>query len=620
LSAAAARLGIAAGSAADALFRAVAQAVAVALEPAEEPPLPIACPWLYDAPASREPDRLFPILGLALFGNTPTAQQMALYDVVGAKPFVYATIAAAQAINPDLIVERIVAPQAYQGWMERLGQMGNGKPFNTTGPVTTDTAMFAGHWLYQSRTLVSEALTAYGVIVSVVNTDGYRVGKYACIYGDGWADAEHVQITAIDTTTRKLTLARGYKSAIVDHPDGSWIAPHQLGNGDTENNWVYNLSTLCPLDGAGRQFNEVFADWIARHYQFDANGRPVPGLRIDGVLFDADFFDFAHGGSRDSRACSIANKDVPDWGRTTGGVNAWGLGLERFYALLRTALPDAFLIGGDAKTFGLVLHGTQLEAFPNSAYADDGLGPINYTNLATYITSAKTQMSIGVLPRMSEAHTKYGLDDDPTSRLSMCLGLMFDCISTRMTSSRPFRWADEYSVVDGHSVDSAEGKRWMGAALGRYARVVDESRFAESMQILPTAQLSPGDYTVCWDSAYAEPSVASVVLCGASSPPLFIAPGAQRNICIITVTRAVAAQPRVTPAAASDIRVFAGNADVFRRDFEQAVVFANATAAPVTIPLDPPLRAIAGADPVNDGQLVESLTLGPYDGRVLCRC
>jgi len=67
------------------------------------------------------------------------------------------------------------------------------------------------------------------------------------------------------------------------------------------------------------------------------------------------------------------------------------------------------------------------------------------------------------------------------------------------------------------------------------------------------------------------------------------------------------------------IRVFPGNADVFRREFENAVVYANATPKPVTITLESPLVAISGADAVNHGGDVSEFTLSPYDGRVLRR-
>ena len=69
------------------------------------------------------------------------------------------------------------------------------------------------------------------------------------------------------------------------------------------------------------------------------------------------------------------------------------------------------------------------------------------------------------------------------------------------------------------------------------------------------------------------------------------------------------------------VYLFPGNANVFRRNFEHGVVLANATPETKTIAVGSGLRRIQGTqDPdVNNGQIVTSVTLAPYDGILLVR-
>ena len=60
---------------------------------------------------------------------------------------------------------------------------------------------------------------------------------------------------------------------------------------------------------------------------------------------------------------------------------------------------------------------------------------------------------------------------------------------------------------------------------------------------------------------------------------------------------------------------------VYRRDFEHGVVLHNAGTTSQTITFEEPLRLLRGkqAPQVNTGEVVESVVLGPYDGRILVR-
>jgi hypothetical protein len=69
------------------------------------------------------------------------------------------------------------------------------------------------------------------------------------------------------------------------------------------------------------------------------------------------------------------------------------------------------------------------------------------------------------------------------------------------------------------------------------------------------------------------------------------------------------------------VYVFEGNVNVFRRDFDKGIVVANASPLTQTIPLGGTFKKIKGRqDPtVNNGALVSSVTLPPYDALLLVR-
>lgn len=70
-----------------------------------------------------------------------------------------------------------------------------------------------------------------------------------------------------------------------------------------------------------------------------------------------------------------------------------------------------------------------------------------------------------------------------------------------------------------------------------------------------------------------------------------------------------------------ELRFYKGNADIWRRDFENGVIFVNASAETVTIPLEAPYKKIDGTQDrvVNDGSRVSQITLEPEDGIILLK-
>lgn len=69
------------------------------------------------------------------------------------------------------------------------------------------------------------------------------------------------------------------------------------------------------------------------------------------------------------------------------------------------------------------------------------------------------------------------------------------------------------------------------------------------------------------------------------------------------------------------VYLFEGNANVFRRDFDKAIVVVNATPSNRTVDLGGTFRRIRGTgqDRINDGSSISRVTLPPYDAAILIR-
>lgn len=69
------------------------------------------------------------------------------------------------------------------------------------------------------------------------------------------------------------------------------------------------------------------------------------------------------------------------------------------------------------------------------------------------------------------------------------------------------------------------------------------------------------------------------------------------------------------------IYLFEGNANVFRRDYENAVIVVNATPTARTVALGETLQRIRGAgqDAINNGARINQVTIAPYDAAILVR-
>ena len=656
-------------------------------------------------------DKPFPRITTGPLKKRGTPEQFSKYDVIAAKAMNFSWMKEVQAINPDTVVLRVHAPQEYQGWREKYScRQGNGMPFDRSGPATANCEIYSGHWLYAPGATLRSAINASATTLQVADASRFNKGRYVVIY-DGepgsFINAEHVQVTAVDTSTNILTLAgRGYKSKARSHPAGAIVAEHTIGNGEGQSpeNWVYNLSIASPRDANGRQLNEAMAEWLAKNYDKDQKGDPSP-VRVDGVLFDSDFHFIMSGGH--GRRPDVNNDLVQDNGLSASGENLWGEGLDAFYRMVRERLPDVLLVGGVIESRGYTsLNGTQLEGWPQRNVGKSATE--DYREIDGRLSIYSVQMHQGEIgPRYSEGINKMptklypSLADPnvPTNaafRFSFGLMLLDDGYYGQQNWHVTDPWWDEYAVdvvpgspTYGHAIPSTpedeslirSHRGWMGFPLGPRYRVYDPVVFAPERNLMPDGTFDSGlgtweakNVTVEVDANgenrfegsgsmhISEPwnYVESVYGASASGPKVSLRGGVEYTLAFAvkssatrTIQVAIAGQneqlnvpdtwsrqlftftaPNTgnyplkfnvglesTDVWIDSIYLFEGNADVFRRDFDNAVVVVNATPSIRTVDLEGTFKRIQGTgqDPINDGSTVTNVTIAPYDSAILVR-
>ena len=640
-----------------------------------------------------------------------TAEQMACFDICCWKPFSLATVAAAQAINPNLAYLRIYCPQEWQGGADADNKQGSGYPFNSSSEVSANNKLFAGHFAYKPYTTLSAGIsTDADIAVSV--SDVSKIAKGSAYYvirpADSWKDAEHVQIIKTDSVL--LIKKRGYKGNPKVWPAGSIIAQHQIGNGFDELNWCFNLSSKCPEDSNGRKINEVLAEWLVKNYDKDDNGKQSVA-QVDGILYDSDAYAFIDGGNLRTRNADFDNDGKADWGYTADGKNIWYEGLEKFYQDVRKGLDDlgrsnVMIVGGVAESWGLIPNnGTQMEAAWAHIFAANGALATEYNHIGFYMSSMKAQSGHGVIaPRVTDVHDKeasalyYGkvveTRNEPV-RFSFAMSMMFDgtWYSNQNGFGDAFHYFDEEavytsgdnygkSVLKTNTADILKNSKWLGEALGAYKRiyVMDEFSVAKnkipngnfesalsgwtgnkasaiatkaikyegaaSLKIIPevpnaSSELKAAsvsgpsvsltaekEYTLCF-AVYSEASERKIqVKIGSYSQMLFVPKGWTKNVLTwkekLTTNAPIIFEvgAELTPVNIDQLYIFEGSADLFRRDFKNGIILANAGNSAKTIPLEKGFQRIVGnLDPLaNSGEKnLNNITLQPHEGVFLIR-
>ena len=455
----------------------------------------------------------FPRIILAETKNlNGTAQKFSKYHIIGVHAGSIKKLAQVQAINPNTMFFWEFSPRAYQGSKQPYCKIGNGPAFESSGPTTQmgppsrGCSVYAGHWLYQAGTTLTQSVNATTKTLKVANISSFKVGEYVVIYdapAGSFKNAEHARITGKNTSTKTLTLAaRGFKSVAKSHPSGAIVAQHVQGQGLNPQNWSYNMSTKSPLDGNGKTAARAIADWMKANAAKDQDGKPV-NIRMDGIYFDADFYYELKGKQTD------ANNDlVVDHGVSASGVNWWGKGMENFYQLVRNHFPNKYIAGGNSNVRGLAtLNGTQMEGFP-ATNRDDPFP--RYDDISKQINRYFFHMhnnKAGPLHshNLNKNPTKLypegtGAPDNSVFRLSLGLTLMDDGYFGHENSSHhPDPWYDEFAVnvtpgspQYGHAVarnatnESAIRSHlgWLGNPQGRHTRIYDDAKFASNKSLV----------------------------------------------------------------------------------------------------------------------------------------
>ena len=457
----------------------------------------------------------FPRIILAETKNiNGSAERFTKYNIIGVHAGSIKKLAQVQALNPETMFFWEFSPRAYQGSKQPYCKIGNGPAFETTGPTTQagppsrGCSVYAGHWLYQAGSTLTQGIDANIRSLKVANISNFKVGEYVVIYNapaGSFNNAEHARITAKNTSTKTLTLAaRGFKSVPKSHPAGAIVAQHVQGQGLNPQNWSFNMSNKSPTDGNGKTAARAISDWMKANAGKDQNGNNV-NIRMDGIYFDADF----HYELR-TKKTDVNNDLVIDHGVSPSGVNWWGLGMENFYQLVRNHFPGKFIAGGNRNVRGFEsLNGTQMEGFP-ATNRDDPIptfGDIDNQISRYFFHMHNNKTGPLHTHNLNKNPTKLYPEDAqprPTSnsvfRLSLGLTLMDDgYIGHENSSHHPDPWYDEFAVdvkanspTYGRAIASNPNNEsairanlgWLGNPLGSHKRIYDHTKFSTNQNLL----------------------------------------------------------------------------------------------------------------------------------------
>lgn len=134
------------------------------------------------------------------------------------------------------------------------------------------------------------------------------------------------------------------------------------------------------------------------------------------------------------------------------------------------------------------------------------------------------------------------------------------------------------------------------------------------------------EYTVCFSVKSSAVREFTVGLAGVGYQWMFA--GTDWIRCVATFISKAAGPARLqfgvgrerTDVWFDEVYVFKGNPNLFRRDFDHAVVIVNARNSPQTVELGGEFQRIKGKqDPINDGSVLKSVTVQPHDAAILVK-
>ena len=685
-------------------------------------PVHSARPYMEDADATQAPagnagapslaNHNWPRLILAetqsFAGNND--ERFSKFHVIATQAGIMDQVAVLQARYPQLMYFRMLNPHSYLDYNDEDDgvpcSQSHGIPFNGTASSTGNCNVYAGHWLYQPGTRTTQTINTTQTSVRVNDASRFTPGHYAVIYNSpagSFGNAEHVKITARNNSTNTLTIQRGYKSQARSHGSNSIIAQHSVGDtkSNDRRNWVYNMSTQSPRDGANRRYIDHLSNWFAQNYKKDRLGRTV-NINVSGFLFDTDYHF-----ETESAKADVNNDLILDHGISASGSNWYGAGVDYFYSRLRTSFPNLIIVGGVRNSRGFShINGVQMEGFPS--YSDFPSATPDYTRMSTLLAMYTYQSRHRV---NGPAHT-HVLNKTPTRlypfgaatrpntnapfRLAFGMTLLEDgYFGYQNTPSYPDIWFDEYAVDVtpgsanyGRTVASNPNNEaqirahmgWLGKPTGLRQRLYSDTEFAPNKSLISngtfdsningwsgkrlTVSRRTGGSNVkdgsgalhatqhspyqrdFWETQIKSPPVTVTrntqytlvfsaksssirdisVGVGSHGERFMLGPQWQRFVVPFTAKNNSTAPINFNVGRENSeiwldsVHVFKGNANVFRRDFDNGIVVVNATPNSRTINLNGTFKRINGTqDNVNNGATVTSVTLPAYDAAVLVR-
>ncbi len=161
----------------------------------------------------------------------------------------------------------------------------------------------AGWWLYRVGSLLTSAVDPSDTVIRVASTANFklRADAYGGIGDDivlapmgvgGTPDftaAEQVRLTDINQTDSTLTVVRGkYGTFPRAFSAGAYLAPHEYAGPWSpvdDRVWLYNLSTMCPPDAAGRRAVDALVDQVGSWFTAGGVLAPFDGMELDVFQF-----------------------------------------------------------------------------------------------------------------------------------------------------------------------------------------------------------------------------------------------------------------------------------------------------------------------------------------------
>lgn len=234
----------------------------------------------------------------------------------------------------------------------------------------------AGWWLYKAGSRLTAVVEPDDTVLQVASTSPFRLtadrngdlGDDIVIAPMGaggkpdFTKAEQVRLTAVDKADNSLTVLRGkYGTSALSFPEGAYLAPHIYAgpwSAVDERVWLYNLTTMCPADPAGRRAVDVLLEQLASWF-----GKGGELAAFDGLQLDVFQLTSSNRTSLDADCDGSADQAM------VKGVDTYLSGQIQLSSGLRQVLgPDRYLITDGAvgqEPDAALVNGIELEGFPD---------------------------------------------------------------------------------------------------------------------------------------------------------------------------------------------------------------------------------------------------------------